>query len=35
MMAGACVKAGRVAEPVDSLQFVRVLSEIMQIPKHH
>jgi len=35
MMAGAGVKAGRVAEPVDRLQFVRVLSEIMQIPKHH
>ena len=35
MMAGAGVKVGRVAEPVDSLQFVRVLSDLMQIPEQH
>ena len=35
MMAGAGVPAGRSEEPVDSLDFVRVLLHSMQIPEHH
>ena len=35
MMAGAGVQAARIQEPVDSLQFVHVLSEIMKLAEHH
>ncbi len=35
MMAGAEVKAGRREEPVDSLEFGRVLLQLMQMPEHY
>jgi len=35
MMAGAGVQPNRIQDPVDSLEFVRVLSRLSKIPEHH
>lgn len=35
MMAGAGVTAGRIDEPVDSLEFARKLLELLKIPEHN